>query len=99
MKFIRGYRSGGEEQVTGMRILLVEDEVDLAEALAAFLEKYQFLVDMVHDGAQGYDYAAGTPVRGYRAGLRHRHPALRGSDSAAERPGWMYIRVAKCTIS
>ena len=59
MKFIRGYLPAGERQVTGMRILLVEDEVDLAEALAAFLEKYQFLVDMVHDGAQGYDYAAG----------------------------------------
>lgn len=40
-----------------MRILLVEDERDLSEALCAFLEKNQFSVDAVYDGAAGYDYA------------------------------------------
>jgi DNA-binding response OmpR family regulator len=41
-----------------MRLLLAEDEVDLAEALAAFLEKNQYVVDVVHDGADAYDYAS-----------------------------------------
>ena len=41
-----------------MRLLIVEDELDLAEALAAFLEKHQYIVDTVHDGRSGYDYAS-----------------------------------------
>jgi DNA-binding response OmpR family regulator len=41
-----------------MRLLLAEDEVDLAEALTAFLEKNQYVVDVVHDGAAAYDYAS-----------------------------------------
>ena len=40
-----------------MRLLLAEDERDLAEALTVFLEKNQFSVDTVHDGADAYDYA------------------------------------------
>jgi DNA-binding response OmpR family regulator len=40
-----------------MRLLIAEDEVDLAEALAAFLEKNQFTVDVVHNGEDAYDYA------------------------------------------
>ena len=40
-----------------MRILIAEDELDLAEALTAFFEKNQFLVDTVHDGAAACDYA------------------------------------------
>ena len=39
-----------------MRLLLAEDERDLAEALTVFLEKNQFSVDTVHDGADAYDY-------------------------------------------
>ena len=40
-----------------MRLLLVEDEADLAEALTVFLERNQYLVDAVQDGQSGYDYA------------------------------------------
>lgn len=40
-----------------MRLLLAEDELDLAEALTVFFEKNQFSVDAVHDGAAAYDYA------------------------------------------
>lgn len=40
-----------------MRLLLAEDELDLAEALTVFFEKNQFTVDAVHDGAAAYDYA------------------------------------------
>lgn len=40
-----------------MRILIAEDELDLAEALTAFFEKNQFNVDTVHDGAAACDYA------------------------------------------
>lgn len=40
-----------------MRLLIAEDEADLAEALTAFFEKNQFTVDTVQDGAAAYDYA------------------------------------------
>lgn len=40
-----------------MRILIAEDELDLAEALTVFFERNQFVVDTVHDGANAYDYA------------------------------------------
>ena len=39
-----------------MRILLVEDEKHLAEAIAQILKKQNYTVDMVHDGDSGYDY-------------------------------------------
>ena len=40
-----------------MRLLIAEDELDLAEALTAFFEKNQYTVDTVHDGAAAYDHA------------------------------------------
>ncbi|MDU7471743.1 MAG: response regulator transcription factor [Paenibacillus macerans] len=40
-----------------MRILIVEDEVHLAEALTQILKKHNYSVDAVHDGRSGYDYA------------------------------------------
>ena len=40
-----------------MRLLIAEDELDLAEVLTAFLEKNQYTVDAVHDGAAALDYA------------------------------------------
>ena len=40
-----------------MRLLLAEDEKDLAEALCAFFEKNQFSVDTVFDGLSALDYA------------------------------------------
>ena len=40
-----------------MKLLIAEDEIDLAEALTAFFEKNQFTVEAVHNGADAYDYA------------------------------------------
>ncbi|MFV0503038.1 MAG: response regulator transcription factor [Lachnospirales bacterium] len=40
-----------------MRILLVEDEVSLAEAVKHILSKNKYVVDMFHDGELGLDYA------------------------------------------
>lgn len=39
-----------------MRLLIAEDEPDLAEALTVFFEKNQFSVDAVHDGFSAYEY-------------------------------------------
>ncbi len=41
-----------------MRLLIAEDERDLAEALKAFFEKNQFTADTVGDGISAYDYAS-----------------------------------------
>ncbi len=40
-----------------MRILIVEDEIHLAEALGQIMAERKYLVDIVHDGADGLDYA------------------------------------------
>ncbi len=39
-----------------MRLLLIEDELHLAEAISQILKKNNYTVDMVHDGEAGYDY-------------------------------------------
>lgn len=39
-----------------MRILVVEDERRLAQALRAILEGEKYMVDTVYDGSDGYDY-------------------------------------------
>jgi two-component system, OmpR family, response regulator ArlR len=39
-----------------MKILIVEDEVRLCEALAEILRKNKYIVDAVHDGESGLDY-------------------------------------------
>lgn len=41
-----------------MRLLIAEDEKDLAEALEVFFEKNQFTVDVVFNGQDAYDYGA-----------------------------------------
>ena len=41
-----------------MRLLIAEDELDLAEALTVFFEKNHFSVDAVHNGFNAYEYAA-----------------------------------------
>jgi DNA-binding response OmpR family regulator len=46
-----------EKRGMTMRLLIAEDELDLAEALSAFFEKNQYTVDVVHDGAAAYDHA------------------------------------------
>ncbi len=38
-----------------MRLLLIEDEKRLAEALSHMLKQNNYLVDIVHDGVEGYD--------------------------------------------
>lgn len=40
-----------------MRILIVEDEVHLSEAIAQLLKKNNYTVDSVYDGEDGLDYA------------------------------------------
>ena len=40
-----------------MRLLIAEDERDLAEALSVFFEKNQFTVDTVYNGFNAYEYA------------------------------------------
>lgn len=40
-----------------MRILIVEDEANLAEALSQILRKHHYSVDVVHDGQDGLDNA------------------------------------------
>ncbi|WNS42378.1 response regulator transcription factor [Paenibacillus sp. MMS20-IR301] len=40
-----------------MRILIVEDEQHLAEALTQILKKHNYSVDAVHDGRSGLDFA------------------------------------------
>ena len=44
--------------VNGMRLLIAEDEADLAEALAVFFERNQFSVDTVSNGFDAYEYAS-----------------------------------------
>lgn len=39
-----------------MRVLMVEDEKSMAEAVAAVLEKNHYTVDLIHDGEDGLDY-------------------------------------------
>ena len=41
-----------------MRLLIAEEERDLAEALTVFFEKNHFSVDAVHNGFDAYEYAA-----------------------------------------
>ena len=41
-----------------MRLLIAEDELDLAEALTVFFEKNHFSVDAVNDGFSAYEYGS-----------------------------------------
>ena len=41
-----------------MKLLIAEDEKDLAEALSVFLERNLYTVDTVHNGADAYEYAS-----------------------------------------
>lgn len=41
-----------------MQVLIVEDEVRLAEALGQILSEQKYMVDIVNDGSDGYDYAS-----------------------------------------
>lgn len=40
-----------------MKLLIAEDELDLAEALTVFFERNHFIVDAVHNGLDAYEYA------------------------------------------
>lgn len=40
-----------------MQVLIVEDDIRLAEALAHILKEHHYLVDVVHDGQDGLAYA------------------------------------------
>ena len=43
-----------------MRILIAEDEKEIAKALKIILEKNKYTVDMVHNGREALDYALST---------------------------------------
>lgn len=47
-----------------MRLLIAEDELDLAEALTVFFEKNHFSVDAVHNGFDAYEYASSSGYDG-----------------------------------
>ena len=40
-----------------MKLLIAEDELDLAEALTVFFQRNHFTVDAVHNGFDAYEYA------------------------------------------
>ena len=40
-----------------MQVLIVEDDIRLAQALGQILEENHYQVDLVHDGDQGLAYA------------------------------------------
>ena len=42
-----------------MKLLIAEDEIDLAETLAAFLERNKYTLDVVNDGEEAYYSASG----------------------------------------
>lgn len=44
-----------------MRILIVEDEINLATPLKKGIEKHGYAVDLAHDGKAGYDLASINP--------------------------------------
>ena len=44
-----------ERNVTTMRIMIVEDERRLAEALGQIMEEQRYQADLVYDGADGVD--------------------------------------------
>ena len=43
-----------------MNVLVVEDEVRLADAIGELLKKEKYLVDVVNDGQEGYEFASGV---------------------------------------
>ena len=43
-----------------MRILVVEDHLDLAATLGDYLEAHGHAVDFAYDGRSGYTYGGGT---------------------------------------
>ncbi len=47
-----------------MRLLIAEDDLDLAEALTVFFEKNHFSVDAVHNGFDAYEYASSSGYDG-----------------------------------
>jgi len=44
-----------------MRILVIEDDIQLCESLTYQLKQENFVTDVAHDGATGLDYASSTP--------------------------------------
>ena len=43
-----------------MRVLIVEDEIRLAEALQQILKEQKYMTDVVHTGTDGHLAAPGT---------------------------------------
>lgn len=66
-----------------MRLLIAEDELDLAEVLTVFFEKNHFTVDAVHNGFDAYEYvAAGADQRELLALIAGNRGTIPVSDTA-----------------
>ena len=57
-----------------MRVLIVEDEKRLAQALGQIMEEQHYQVDIVYDGADGLDYA----LSGHSDGRHYRTQVIGG---------------------
>ena len=68
-----------------MRLLLVEDEVDLADTLADGLRREGYLVDVARDGASALTAAASNDVDVIV--LDRDLPVLSGAENAAAAAG------------
>ena len=55
-----------------MQVLIVEDDVRLAQAIGKILEENGYQVDLVFDGKNGYDYATGKSGGHTASSLHHR---------------------------
>src|SRR5690242_2711087 len=59
------HRSATRREGWGVRVLVVEDEISLAETIRDGLTGAGFTVDLTHDGAEGLWTAAETPHGAY----------------------------------
>lgn len=66
-----------------MRILLVEDEVDLGEAIKRSLSRDKYVVDWAQDGTQAWDYLENPHVHYSLAILTGCCRVCRGWNSAS----------------
>lgn len=61
VRIIIGTKRANRKGTSDMRILIVEDERRLAEALGQIMEEQRYQADLVYDGADGLDYGHDGP--------------------------------------
>lgn len=78
-----------------MRLLIAEDELDLAEALSVFFEKNHFSVDAVHNGLDGYEYGVtGAPFYAEARPISRRFCAAAIRRSPRKRASSLTVSIA-----